>query len=47
MKGLSLGNKDLDLPVNKNVILEFAGLVFDSGIILEDELEVGCRRQQS
>ena len=29
--------------MNKNVILKFARLVFDSSVILEDELEVGCR----
>ena len=29
--------------MNKVALLEFVGFMFDSGIILEDELEVGCR----
>ena len=29
--------------MNKNVFLEFVGLVFDTGVILEDKLEVRRR----
>ena len=30
----------IEVPVKKVALLEFVGLVFDTGIILEDELEV-------
>ena len=33
----------VEVPMNRVAWLEFAGLVFDTGIILEDELE-GVRR---
>lgn len=36
-------DEHVEVPVNKNIFLEFAGLVFDAGVILEDELEVGRR----
>ncbi len=29
--------------MNKGAILEFVGLVFDTGVVLENELEVGRR----
>ena len=34
-------DEHVEVPVNENVFLEFAGLVFDTGVILEDELEDG------
>jgi hypothetical protein len=43
MTMLQLVDERVDVPVNKNVFLEFAGLVFDTGFILEDELEDGRR----
>ena len=33
----------VDIPTNNNAFLEFVGLAFDTGIVFEDELEVGCR----
>jgi hypothetical protein len=33
----------VEVPMNMIAFLEFAGLVFDTGTILEDELEDGCR----
>ena len=33
----------VEVPLNKVALLEFAGLVFDTCFVLEDELEVGCR----
>ena len=32
-------DEHVEVPVNKSVFLEFAGLVFDAGVILDDELE--------
>ena len=29
--------------MNKGALLKFVGLVFDTGIVLENELEVECR----
>jgi hypothetical protein len=31
-----------DVPTNKVSFLKFVGLVFDTGIVLEDELKNGC-----
>ena len=33
----------VDVPMNKVAFLEFAGLVFDTTFVFEDELEDGCR----
>jgi hypothetical protein len=33
-------NGRVDVPTNKVTFLEFVGLVFDTGVILEDQLEV-------
>ena len=33
----------VEVPINDIAFLEFAGLVLDTGIILEDELEDGSR----
>ena len=36
-------DRHVDVPVNKVAFLELVGLVFDTGIILEDEYEGGPR----
>ena len=36
-------DEHVDVPVNKVVFLEFAGVAFDAGVILEDELKVRLR----
>jgi hypothetical protein len=36
-------DRRVEVPMNKVAFLEFVGLVFDTGIILEDELEDGRR----
>jgi hypothetical protein len=36
-------NERVEVPTNKIVSLEFAGLVFDTGVILEDKLKDGRR----
>ena len=33
----------VDVPNNRVTLLEFVGLVFDTNMILEDELKGGCR----
>ena len=30
--------------MNKDALLEFVELVLDAGIVLENDLEIGCRR---
>ena len=36
-------DRHVDVPVNKFALLELVGLVFDTGMILEDEFESGPR----
>jgi len=36
-------DRPVEVPMNKNAFLEFVGLVFDTSIVLENELEVGRR----
>ena len=36
-------DRHVETPVNRNTFLEFAGLVFDTGAVLENELKVGRR----
>ena len=36
-------DRRVDVPMKRVAFFEFAGLVFDSGMILEDELEGGRR----
>ena len=36
-------DRHIETPVNRNTFFEFAGLVFDTGIVFENELEVGRR----
>ena len=34
-------DRHVETPVNRNTFLESAGLVFDTGAVLENELEAG------
>ena len=36
-------DEHVEVPVNQVVLLKFAGLVFDTSFILEDELKYGRR----
>ena len=36
-------DEHVEVPINQDALLEFAGLVFDSSFILEDELKFGRR----
>ena len=36
-------DRRVEAPTNKVAFLEFVGLVFDAAIVLQDELEDGCR----